>query len=272
MDSPLWLEYRKLVLTSRGNSGCLSFSSKFSLNLPSSYHQKCNRGLTPDIVTYNTLINGLCRAGDALINLFNFILYSTACSANAGLADEEPDCVLVPFTELKVPANPALAGREPSKAGFQPNPALLGFQSSLAGFVETQPWLVDEPSKARFPSNSKERKRKEEGEERDWEGECECECEDEGYNSLTSTLCKNRKVHEAKEMFGEMKNKGFKPDTFAFNSPIFGLCKVNEMEEALTVYHDMLVEGVVANTVTYNTLIHAFLWTGAIQEALKQAC
>ncbi|GKV15123.1 hypothetical protein SLEP1_g25925 [Rubroshorea leprosula] len=95
------------------------------------------------------------------------------------------------------------------------------------------------------------------------------------YTILINGYCKEGQLEEDGSILNEMSYKGISLNTVGYNSLTSTLCKnrkVNEMEEPLTVYHDMLVEGVVANTVTYNTLIHAFLWTGAIQEALKQAC
>ncbi|BBH00650.1 Pentatricopeptide repeat superfamily protein [Prunus dulcis] len=235
------------------------------------------RGFTPDDVTYGVLMHGLCRTGQveearALLNKVpspNIVLFNTLINGYVMSGR---------FDEAKVVLYDGMLGSgcEPDVYAFN----ILIHGLCKKGRLGSARELVNEMEIKGCEPNvitytilidgfCKEGQLEEAGDvlnEMSYKG---LSLNIVGYNRLISALCKDGKVHEALKVFSEISSNECKPDIFTFNSLIYGLCKVDKMEEALGLYRDMVLEGVIANTVTYNTLINAFLTRGAIQEALK---
>ncbi|KAE7999440.1 hypothetical protein FH972_003873 [Carpinus fangiana] len=89
------------------------------------------------------------------------------------------------------------------------------------------------------------------------------------YNNLVSGFCKKNKLDRAYEMLKEMEQAGVKPDSVTYNILISYLSKTGNFTIAHTVMRKMVKEGIVPTVVTYGALIHAYCLNNKIDEAMK---
>ncbi|CAM8901608.1 unnamed protein product [Rhodiola kirilowii] len=87
------------------------------------------------------------------------------------------------------------------------------------------------------------------------------------YSTLIDGLCKDGLTDKAKELFLEMKKKEISPDVITYNIVIDGLCKAGKWEEAQALFHEMLDHGLEPSVVTFNVLINALAKMGKSKEA-----
>ncbi|XP_050208006.1 pentatricopeptide repeat-containing protein At3g04130, mitochondrial [Mercurialis annua] len=79
----------------------------------------------------------------------------------------------------------------------------------------------------------------------------------ESMNLLLDTLCKERKVEQAREIFLKLKSH-ISPDANTFNIFIHGWCKVNRVEEADWTIQEMKGHGCVPCVISYSTIIQFY--------------
>ncbi|CDY60361.1 BnaCnng36130D [Brassica napus] len=75
---------------------------------------------------------------------------------------------------------------------------------------------------------------------------------------ITPNIHTERKFEEARELLGDMVEKGLVPSVVTYNALINGYCEYGMMEDALDVVELMESRNVSPNTRTYNELIHGF--------------
>ncbi|XP_058093189.1 pentatricopeptide repeat-containing protein At3g04130, mitochondrial-like isoform X2 [Magnolia sinica] len=79
----------------------------------------------------------------------------------------------------------------------------------------------------------------------------------ESMNLLLDTLCKEKRVELAREVFLELKAH-ITPNAHTFNIFIHGWCKVNRIDEAHWTIQEMKGYGVRPSVITYSTIIQAY--------------
>ncbi|KAJ3675448.1 hypothetical protein LUZ60_004490 [Juncus effusus] len=80
-------------------------------------------------------------------------------------------------------------------------------------------------------------------------------------NILLDTLCKERKVVLAREVFLELKAY-IPPNEYTFNIFIHGWCKINKIEEAKWQIEEMKKYGIKPSVITYSTIVKAYCEQG----------
>ncbi|GMJ05758.1 hypothetical protein like AT1G74580 [Hibiscus trionum] len=79
------------------------------------------------------------------------------------------------------------------------------------------------------------------------------------YNILIESLCKARKVNEAMNLLEEIEIKGLSPDTVSFGTLIHGFCSNGDLDGAYQLFRKMeQIYKVCHTTATYNIMINAF--------------
>ncbi|CAM8979814.1 unnamed protein product [Rhodiola kirilowii] len=87
------------------------------------------------------------------------------------------------------------------------------------------------------------------------------------YNMIIHGFCRAGQIEEALCMVHEMKNSALSPNDITYTCLINGLCRAGQFEEAWHMFTEMKTRGPVPNVVTYNCLIHGLCRTGELEEA-----
>ncbi|GAA0184394.1 hypothetical protein LIER_31682 [Lithospermum erythrorhizon] len=199
------------------------------------------QGITPCIVAYNTLINGLCKNGkvgrarsllsevenpnDVTFNIF----ISTYC--------KEGDLVQALVMLEKSYSN-----------GFVPDVI------SVTKVVD----LLCEKGRVTEAVEVIERAESRGG-----------KIDIVAYNTLIKGFCRIQKVKVARHVMVEMEMKGCLPNMDTYNSLISGLCDSGMLELALEMFDEMKRVGIGWNFTTYDTLIYGLFSRGRMKEGFK---
>nr|GEX28334.1 pentatricopeptide repeat-containing protein At1g63330-like [Tanacetum cinerariifolium] len=91
------------------------------------------------------------------------------------------------------------------------------------------------------------------------------------FNILVDAFCKEGKVEEAENVIGIMLEKGIVPDIVTFNSLMDGYCLRGEMSKtkAMLFFQEMNEKGLKPNIATYNTMIQGLFRVGRCGDARK---
>ncbi|KAJ4978206.1 hypothetical protein NE237_008986 [Protea cynaroides] len=89
------------------------------------------------------------------------------------------------------------------------------------------------------------------------------------YNYLIHGLCAQSRTINAKELYGEMKNKGFVPSSKAYNSLVNCLAIGGEVEEAVRILWEMVERQRLADFITYRTILGEICRQGRVAEAMR---
>ncbi|TXG53686.1 hypothetical protein EZV62_018942 [Acer yangbiense] len=173
-------------------------------------------GCRPDVVTYGTLIHGLCRTGHTIVALQ---LHEQMVNGNG-------------------------------KVGDICKPNVVWYNSIIDGlckdgFTDKAKELFSEMKGNGIPVNAVT------------------------YNCLIHGLCCVGDWEEAKSLYIEMLNQGVQPTTVTFSVLLDELCKNGKMNEANKLYKLMIRRGVQPNTYTYNILMDGYCLVGRIHDAKK---
>ena len=204
-------------------------------------------GLLPDVVTFNSRISALCRAGKVL-------------EASRIFRDMQMD------VELGLP-RPNVVTYNLMLKGF----CKRGMIEDARGLVETMKkagnfvslesyniWLLGllrngELLEARLVLDEMAAKG--------------IEPNAYTYNIMVDGLCRNHMLSDARGLMDVMMSNGVYPDTVTYSTLLHGYCSKGKVFEAKRVLHEMIRNGCQPNTYTCNTLLHS-LWTkGRTQEA-----
>lgn len=60
------------------------------------------------------------------------------------------------------------------------------------------------------------------------------------YNTIMDSLCKNKLVKDAFDLYFEMVAKRISPDVVSYNTLISGLCIVGRLKDAIGLLHEMI--------------------------------
>ncbi|GJZ99620.1 pentatricopeptide repeat-containing protein [Tanacetum coccineum] len=89
------------------------------------------------------------------------------------------------------------------------------------------------------------------------------------YNTLIGGFCRRKKLEKAVELLKEMEETGVKADGVTYNTLISYFCKNGDFESAYKFLKQMIIDGHVPTVITCSTLIHAYCLAGNLDEALK---
>ncbi|XP_043723440.1 pentatricopeptide repeat-containing protein At2g27800, mitochondrial-like [Telopea speciosissima] len=89
------------------------------------------------------------------------------------------------------------------------------------------------------------------------------------YDYLIHGLCAQGRTINAKELYSEMKNKGFTPSSKAYNSLVNCLAIGGEVEEAVRIVWEMVERQKSADFITYRTILVEICRQGRVAEAMR---
>ncbi|KAJ4794433.1 Pentatricopeptide repeat-containing protein [Rhynchospora pubera] len=167
-------------------------------------------GVLPNTVTYTTLIGGICMQG-----AIKKALELLDCMASKGL---EPD--IVTYTTL-------VDGL--CKKGLLKNPGKL------------LQYIIYKGKKPNVVT----------------------------YTVVMDALCKKEEIEKAVELLEDMISRGVQPNVVTFSTLIDGLCKMNKLENAMKWLYEMILKGMSPNVVTYNIFMDALCKKGETGKAEK---
>ncbi|KAM7522724.1 hypothetical protein LguiA_012626 [Lonicera macranthoides] len=87
------------------------------------------------------------------------------------------------------------------------------------------------------------------------------------YNAIIDSLCKDRMVSDARNLFDEMIEKGISPDVVTYTSLIHGLFNLGLWEEVNKLLRQMVEQKVSPNLLTFSIIVDALCKEGMVREA-----
>ncbi|CAN0896201.1 Pentatricopeptide repeat-containing protein At3g04130, mitochondrial [Linum grandiflorum] len=90
----------------------------------------------------------------------------------------------------------------------------------------------------------------------------------EAMNLLLDTLCKEKRVEQAREIFLALKSH-ISPDANTYNIFIHGWCKINRVEEAYWTLQEMKGSGIKPCVISYSTIVQFHCQQGKFREVYK---
>ncbi|KAK7257146.1 hypothetical protein RIF29_30911 [Crotalaria pallida] len=94
-----------------------------------------------------------------------------------------------------------------------------------------------------------------------------CEADVVTYNVLIAEFCREEKFEKAYKILDEMERANVKADVVSYNVIIGGLCKVGKWSEANDLFQDMARRGCAPDVVTYRTLFDGLCNSMQFKEA-----
>lgn len=89
------------------------------------------------------------------------------------------------------------------------------------------------------------------------------------YDYLIHGLCAKGRTENAKELYHEMKAKGFVPSSKSYNSLVNSLALVGDVEEAVNYLWEMTEKQKSVDFITYRTVLDEICRRGRVQEAMR---
>ncbi|CAK7337594.1 unnamed protein product [Dovyalis caffra] len=89
------------------------------------------------------------------------------------------------------------------------------------------------------------------------------------YDYLVHGLCAQGRTNNAREMFDEMKEKGFVPSNKSYNSFVNALALGGEVEEAVNYLSEMIEKHRSVDLITYRTILDEICRRGRVGEATR---
>nr|GEU38896.1 pentatricopeptide repeat-containing protein At1g63330-like [Tanacetum cinerariifolium] len=199
----------------------------------------------PDVVMYNTMIKGLCKIGNNIIaRQLLRLMDERGCKPDVVTYNNIIDSLC---KDQMIDDAFKLLKEMVFEKGISPN--VITYNCLIDGFCNLGRW--DEVSKMLQ------------------------EMLDVGispdmhtYNILVDAYCKEGKVEEAEDAINIMLERGIVPDIVTYNSIIDGYCLQGEMSKAKAVFDSMVFRDVIPNVVTYNSLLNGYWKNLKIDEAM----
>ncbi|MQL75504.1 hypothetical protein Taro_007891 [Colocasia esculenta] len=95
-----------------------------------------------------------------------------------------------------------------------------------------------------------------------------CVPNEHSYNYLVHGLCAQGRTNNAKELYMEMKGKGFVPSEKAYNSLVCALAMAGDVEEAVAILREMGERRKLADFITYRTVLDEMCRQGRVKDAM----
>ncbi|CAK9133321.1 unnamed protein product [Ilex paraguariensis] len=90
-----------------------------------------------------------------------------------------------------------------------------------------------------------------------------------GKKNILEKATMNNRLEKAYEMLKDLEEAGVKPDSVTYNTLISYFSETGDFRTAHTLMRRMVKEGLVPTVVTYGTLIHAYCLVGNLDEVIK---
>nr|GEV92491.1 tetratricopeptide-like helical domain-containing protein [Tanacetum cinerariifolium] len=199
----------------------------------------------PTVVTYNTMIKGLCKVGNNVIAIqFLRLMDERGCKPDAYTynniidslcKDKMIDDAFKLFKEMVL------------KKGISPN--VITYNCLIDGLCSLGRWeeaskMLQEMLDVGISPNVRT------------------------SNILVDAFCKEGKVEEAENVIDVMIKRGIVPNIVTYSTLIDGYCLRGEMIKVETIFDSMVLRDVVPNVVTYNSLLNGYCKTLKIDEAM----
>ncbi|CAK8540102.1 unnamed protein product [Lathyrus sativus] len=97
----------------------------------------------------------------------------------------------------------------------------------------------------------------------------DCEPNSLTYDYLIHGLCAKGRTENAKELYHEMKTKGFTPNSKSYNSLVNSLALVGEIEDAVNYLWEMIEKQRSVDFITYRTVLDEICRREKVQEAMR---
>ncbi|KAK6139686.1 hypothetical protein DH2020_026574 [Rehmannia glutinosa] len=232
------------------------------------------------VVTYGTVIDGLCKAGNTAmaIELFR-VMEKGSCKPNShiystvidGLCkDGMIDSAVKLFAEM-------------TEKGITPN--VVTYTALICGFCNLGRWrevklLLKEMMHCKIHPNvmtfntlidafCKEGLMDEAEDVLHLMMERNVVPDVVSYSALMDGYCLQGRMTEARNVFDSMASKNIVPSINSFNILINGYCKKMKINDAIHLFHEMRLKGLMPDIVTYTTLLHGLFRVGRCSSALK---
>ncbi|CAK7325314.1 unnamed protein product [Dovyalis caffra] len=209
-------------------------------------HKLVNDGLEPDGFTYNTIIDGYCKMG--MIQNAEKILQGAIFKGF--VPDEFTYCSLINGLCQNDEIDRALALFNVALTkGLKPTVILYNMLIKglcQQGLILQALQMMNEMSENGYGPDI-------------WT-----------YNLVINGLCKMGCVSDANNLMNDAIAKGYIPDVFTFNTLIDGYCKQSKMETTIQILNKMWSHGVTPDVITYNSVLNG-LCKAAKTEDLMEA-
>ncbi|EPS72780.1 hypothetical protein M569_01977, partial [Genlisea aurea] len=210
------------------------------------YGEMLDDKLSPNIYTFNTLINAYCKLGDVFEAEY---FYSMILQADLKPDTHTFTSFILGYCRRKdVDAAREVFKNMPGK-GCPRNH--VSYNNLMHGLCESG--RVDE-AELLFSQM------------RDDGG---CVPNERTYTILIDALCGMNRRSESLNLFREMKEKGYKPNVYSYTAMIDGACKEGLLDEATEFFREMLDIGLLPSSATYNALINGYCKKGMMDTALE---
>ncbi|KAL2335787.1 hypothetical protein Fmac_017000 [Flemingia macrophylla] len=233
----------------------------------------------PDLVSYNTLLKGLCKAGRTRFAFATLremeeenilpdeVTYMTLIQAcyNEGDMDsilrlyhemEDRGVTVPPHAVSLVVCGLCKQGRVMEGCAVFENMARKGWRAPNAAYTT----IIDDYAKSGSLDKALEffERMKMDGVEPD----------EVTYGAVVGGLCKSGRVEEAMVYFRFCKGNGVAGNAVFYSSLIDGLGKVRRVDEAERLFEEMVEDGCLQDSYCYNALMDGLCKCGRVDEAL----
>ncbi|CAN6468583.1 unnamed protein product [Victoria cruziana] len=201
-------------------------------------------GVEPNIITFSTLINNLCKSHrvDEALHVFENMAEAGGCVPDVIMFNTLVDglCKVGRRQEAL-----ALAGR---MKAFSCSPNVVTYNCLIDGFCkageidgarELFAQMVIDKIRPNIIT----------------------------MNCILDGMCKNGRISNALEIFRGMEEKGLKGNAVTYGCVINGFCQVNNVGKALALFEEMKQRGIVPDFLIYCTLISGLSYAERLDEA-----
>nr|KAJ0228022.1 hypothetical protein LSAT_V11C100005310 [Lactuca sativa] len=203
-----------------------------------------NNGLQPTVVTFGTIINGICKKdGPQAAHRFLQLVEETK---GFHLGATEYNTIINGLCKDRHLTEAREIYFEMEKKGILPD--VITFNSLIQGYCNLGLW-----EKVNGLST---------------------EMKDQGisYDVVTFSILvhywfKQGRTEEAHKIIKLMLESGMKPDTYMYTSVIHGYCLLRKVDYARKIFTFMIAQGCVPSAFTYTTLINGYCLVGKVDEA-----
>ncbi|KAK6925539.1 Pentatricopeptide repeat [Dillenia turbinata] len=223
-----------------------------------------DKGLKPGVYTYNAIINGLCKNGNhtRAREVLGEMLQSGLFPDIATYNIWVLDCC----RRAKISEEGQLFAEMSCLNIF---PDLISY-SSLIGLLSRKGHLDRTLAYCRDMKHAGLGLMCEEAMKmRDEMIEQGCSMDVVTYNTLLNGLCNERLLCDATLLFDEIVEKGISPYFCTYSALIHGYCEDGNMDKALSFFQMMNERDIKSDTVTYGMLLDGFCKSGKMEKAYK---
>ncbi|KAK3198090.1 hypothetical protein Dsin_021505 [Dipteronia sinensis] len=203
------------------------------------FDEMCKRNLLPTLVTYNTLMDGYCKAAELdkaiglkermeIDNVEAISLHSIPC--------------LVGFVKAKRIKEAKRVWKEMEANGIMPDSVLLNSLCKHGKIEKAEEILGKEMGNGLVPN-------------------------DVVFNTIVNGYCRKGDINRAIFTIELMENHGVRPDCITFNSLINKFCEIREMDTAEKwILEEMKYHGTKPNVVSFGSLVDCLCKVGNLVE------